>query len=115
MVKVPLTNSPNQSFLCNVPIGNTNKLLKFKMWFNYEANYWLMSIYDVRKEVEIISNFPLIFSKGAYMNLFHQISYKNLGPCAILPLDGRAGDAPDEKNIGDSYIFVWGDELDAFK
>ena len=50
MYRIPLTNSPNQTFTCIVPVNNRNVNLRFRLWYNYAAKYWLFSLYDVKTE-----------------------------------------------------------------
>lgn len=109
MYKIPLTNSPNQRFQCNIPVNGENILFQFDLWFNYQAKYWLMTLTDVRNKKEIFSNLPLLCSNGEYYNMLSQLSYKGIGVCIILPIIEEEKSMPDEKDIGRSYVMIWGD------
>ena len=109
MVKIPLTNSPNQTFACSVPINGVNRRFKFNLWFNYQANYWLFSLYDVANESWIFLNLPLLVYKGSEWNIIHQLDYMKIGICIMLPEVADKVGHPTENNIGTDYIMIWGD------
>lgn len=112
MVKIPLTNSPNQTFTCSVPINGANKRFKFNLWYNYQANYWLFSLYDVQNESWIFLNLPLLVYKGSEWNIIHQLDYMKIGICIILPVvEDKVGN-PTKDDIGTHYLMIWGDNSD---
>ena len=112
MYIIPLTNSPNQSFVCTIPINGENKELRFSLWYNYQAEYWLLSLSDVKSGEELIANFPLLTSKNRFFNILAQVTYMNIGMCFMLPSVDKSGEylsqASDE-NIATDYYMIWGD------
>ena len=109
MVKIPLTNSPNQKFTCTVPVNGENKNFKFELWYNYQAEYWLFSLYDISTESYIFSNLPLLSSNYKFYDILYQLNYMKIGVCIMLPLIVDKKSAADDKNLGTSYVMIWGD------
>lgn len=109
MVKIPLTNSPNQTLKVTMPVNGETIQFRFKLWFNYQANYWLLSAYDIRKGKEVFTNLPLLTSKGPFADIICQLDYMKIGICVMVPIAGPDGSMADENNLGTSYIMVWGD------
>ena len=109
MVKIPLTNSPNQKFTCTVPVNGENKNFRFELWYNYQAEYWLFSLYDISTESYIFSNLPLLSSKYKFYDILYQLDYMKIGVCIMLPLIVDKKSAADDKNLGTSYVMIWGD------
>ena len=109
MVKIPLTNSPNQKFTCTVPVNGENKNFKFELWYNYQAEYWLFSLYDISTESYIFSNLPLLSSNYKFYDILYQLDYMKIGVCIMLPLTVDKKSAADDKNLGTSYVMIWGD------
>ena len=109
MYKIPLTNSPNQTFTCIVPVNDKNVNLRFKLWYNYSAKYWLFSLEDVKTEKEIISNLPLLVSGGQFSNILAQLDYMKIGIMIVVPLVPDLLENPNDENVGSSYALVWGD------
>ena len=109
MVKIPLTNSPNQKFTCTVPVNGENKSFMFELWYNYQAEYWLFSLYDISTESYIFSNLPLLSSNYKFYDILYQLDYMKIGVCIMLPLIVDKKSAADDKNLGTSYVMIWGD------
>ena len=109
MVKIPLTNSPNQKFTCTIPVNGENKNFKFELWYNYQAEYWLFSLYDTSTESYIFSNLPLLSSNYKFYDILYQLDYMKIGVCIMLPLIVDKKSAADDKNLGTSYVMIWGD------
>ena len=109
MVKIPLTNSPNQRFTCTVPVNGENKNFRFELWYNYQAEYWLFSLYDISTESYIFSNLPLLSSNYKFYDILYQLDYMKIGVCIMLPLIVDKKSAADDKNLGTSYVMIWGD------
>ena len=109
MVKIPLTNSPNQKFTCTVPVNGENKNFRFELWYNYQAEYWLFSLYDISTESYIFSNLPLLSSNYKFYDILYQLVYMKIGVCIMLPLIVDKKSAADDKNLGTSYVMIWGD------
>lgn len=109
MYKVPLTNSPNQSFKCTLPVNGGNIQFKFELWYNEQAKYWLISATNVQTGELYFSNLPLLTSKGKFADILNQLGYKGIGCCIMVPVDDQNGSQANDKDIGKSYIMVWGD------
>lgn len=109
MYIVPLTTYPNQTFVASIPINGENKELKFKLWYNQKAEYWLMDIYDNRTDVKLLSNIPLLTSTFRFFDVLCQFAYKEIGKCMMVPLSGYKKGAADDKTLGSTYIMAWGD------
>ena len=109
MYRIPLTNSPNQVFSCSVPFNEKNVEFKFELRYNYIAEYWSLTLSDVKKEKVIFSNLPLLVSEYDFSNLFSQLGYLNIGACFIIPKIEETKSMPNNEELGDSYIMIWGD------
>ena len=109
MVKIPLTNSPNQKFTSTIPVNGENKSFRFELWYNYQAQYWLFSLYDIATESYIFTNFPLLSSNNKFYDILCQLDYMKIGICVMLPLIDDKKSAADENNLGTSYVMIWGD------
>lgn len=109
MYKVPLTNSPNQTFKCTIPVNGNNIPFKFDLWYNYSAEYWLISATNTLTGELYFSNLPLLSSYGKYCDILHQLNYKNIGCCIMVMMEDDIGDRANDQNIGKSFLMVWGD------
>lgn len=109
MYKIPVSNSPNQSFVCTVPVNGRNLDLKFSLWYNTQANYWLLSAEDVRNGKVLFSNLPMISSSRLFSNILYQLEYMKIGICIVLPIIDNEKSMPDDKNLGTGYLMIWGD------
>lgn len=109
MYKIPLTNSPNQTFKCSIPVNGNNITFKFDLWYNYSAKYWLISATNVLTGEVYFSNLPLLTSKGQFADILHQLEYKGIGVCIMVPTEDGLPSAADDKTIGKQFLMVWGD------
>ena len=109
MYRIPLTNSPNQTFTCIVPVNDKNVNLRFRLWYNYTAKYWLFSLDDVKTEKEIITNLPLLVSAGKFSNILAQLDYLKIDVMIVVPLAPDLLEYPSDENLGSYYALVWGD------
>lgn len=109
MYKVPLTNSPNQTFEITIPVNGKNKTFVFNMWYNYFAEYWLLSIIDSQTEQFIVSNTPLLSSTYDFANMLKQYGYKLIGNAYIAPISNKKLSMPNNENIGSDFVLLWGD------
>ena len=109
MYKIPLTNSPNQTFSCSIPLNGKNVRFEFNLWYNYQAEYWMLSLYDYASEKLLFSNLPLLASNGKFSNMFYQLEYMMIGICIMVPTIEDVKSQADDTNLGTSYIMIWGD------
>ena len=109
MVRIPLNPYPNQKFQCRVPINGTNKNFEFGLWYNEQAGYWLLSLIDVDTETLIFDNLPLLSSGIYFHDILHQLDYKRIGMCMVVPVINDKRSMPNDKNLGSGYIMIWGD------
>ena len=109
MYKVPLTNSPNQSFKCIIPVNGNNIKFKFNLWYNYSAKYWLITAVNLLTGEEYFSNLPLLTSYGKYSDILYQLDYKGIGCCIMVPMEDEFTGQANDQNIGKTYIMIWGD------
>lgn len=109
MYKIPLTNSPNQTFKVTIPVNGENMQFKFKLWYNYQAGYWLFTAINLKTNSEIFSNLPLLTSKGKFANIISQLDYMGIGICVMVPVADPRGSMANDLDIGKGYVMVWGD------
>ncbi len=105
MYIIPVTSSPNQSFTSTIPINGKKVKLFFFLRYNTEQSCWGMDISDSNKN-NLINSIPLVCG----CNLLEQYDYLNIGSAYILKIDANINDSkPNEYNLGDKFILVWGD------
>lgn len=109
MYKIPLTNSPNQTFSVTVPVNGENKDFTFNLSYNEQAGYWFLTLSDSISQEIIFSQLPLLCSFDGFSNIITQLSYKLIGSIYIAPLQETANSMPNDEDIGTKYILVWGD------
>lgn len=110
MYKVPLTPAPNQSFQVSIPVNRENRNFKFDLWYNYQAEYWLLAVSDLTSNKMLFDNIPLLVSYGKFFNMLCQLGYLQIGICGVLPnVSDFSKSMPNDENIGSSYVLVWGD------
>lgn len=112
MLKIPLTNSPNQRFQCTLPVNDENITFVFELWYNYEAEYWLMSLTNKTTDEQIFVNLPLLATKNdVFGNIMCQLGYKNVGICYVFPTSEDIKSMPNDKELGSLYLMLWGDSV----
>lgn len=109
MYKIPLTNSPNQTFSTTIPINGENKSFVFNLKYNYVAKYWLLTISDAATEQILIANIPLLSSTFDFASILKQFEYKLIGNAYVIPVYDFSLSAPDNTNIGTDFALMWGD------
>lgn len=110
MLKIPLTNAPNQKFQCTLPVNNENIQFVFELWYNEQAKYWLLSLSNNTTKEQIFVNLPLLATKSdVFGNMMCQLEYKNVGICYVFPIKEDLKSMPNDKELGELYIMVWGD------
>lgn len=109
MYKIPLTNSPNQSFNVIVPVNDENKDLTLTLNYNEVADYWSLTIADTGTNQVIVSQIPMLESYNDFSNILIQLGYLEIGSAFVIAIDETLDSRPDENNLGTKYILVWGD------
>lgn len=109
MYKIPLTNSPNQTFVLNVPVDDENKRFGINLFYNEQGDFWSMTIFDPQTKNGIVSNIPLLSAFSKFSNILEQFSYLNIGSLYVVPMKEDKKSRPTKDNIGTDYIVVWGD------
>ena len=99
LFKIPMTNYPNQSFKCTLPVDQKNITFAFNLWYNQYGNYWNLTATDYNTGEVYFSNLPLL----------GQLRYKGIGSCAVIPTAKTKKSAPDADNLGKAFFVIWGD------
>ena len=50
MYKIPLTNSPNQTFSTSIPVNGENRYFVIELNYIYSCGYWSMTLTDYTTE-----------------------------------------------------------------
>ena len=74
-----------------------------------EYRSWLLSLSDVDTETLIFDNLPILSSGIYFHDILHQLDYKRIGMCMIVPVINDKRSMPNDKNLGSGYIMIWGD------
>lgn len=109
MYKIPLTPLPNQTFSCVIPINGDNVNIRFFLWYNEEAGYWLMSARKANDQADLFTNIPLVSSEYGFWNNLVQLDYLRIGKMYITMAEYDEASMPNDKNLGSAYILLWGD------
>lgn len=109
MYKIPLTNSPNQTFMATIPVNGENKTFTITLNYNSIANYWTMNLVDSGTSQILFAGLPLLFSFYKFANMITQLAYMQIGSIYICPIQETPESMPDSENIGQKYILVWSD------
>lgn len=114
LITVPLTTSPNQSFMISLPINNKNIKLLLDLSYKEACQYWSMTIKDPQTKKEILSNIPLITGglNAKSANILQQYQYLELGSAFVVKTTDINLDYPDDKTLGSEFVLVWGDNYD---
>lgn len=109
MYKIPLTNSPNQSFNITVPVNDENKDLTLELNYNEVADYWSITIRDTETDLVLVSQLPMLESYGDFSNILIQLGYLEIGSVFIVAIEETDTCRPNEEDLGTKYIVIWGD------
>lgn len=102
---IPITNRPNNTFSCKIPIDSKNITLTFTTHFNEVAGYWSVSITNSDGR-ELIHNLPILPSQ----NILSQLAYMGIGSAYIVKGDDLTGEEwPGEESLGTRWYLVWSD------
>ena len=102
---IPISNSPNNTFSCKIPVDNKNITLTFTTHFNEVAGYWLVSISN-SEGIELIHNLPVLPSQ----NILSQLTYMCIGSACIIKGDNLSEEEwPSEESLGSNWYLVWSD------
>lgn len=109
MYVIPANNSPNRMFRVTIPIDGENKTFKFKFVYNSIGKYWMLTIMDLSGK-EIVSNINLLQTFGPEeSNLLRFLSYLRIGSLSLTDLNAFTFSAPNDQQLGNSYVMTWGD------
>jgi hypothetical protein len=109
--KIPLDNSPNQTFQCTLTVGSRNITLSFKLCYNEMAGYWCMTITDPITGSLILDSIPLITGQNPAANILEPHAYLDIGSAFIVNVSGSPMDFPDDTNLGTDFVLIWGETL----
>lgn len=108
---IPLTNDPNQNFVCTIPVDGKNIDLAFNISYNAIAKYWVMRISDAITGKIILDSIPLVTGEYPSANLLEQYSYLGIGSAILVKVSNSDLDFPDDKNLGNNFLLAWGDTI----
>ena len=109
--QIPLTNSPNHSFVCSLTINDKSRTLRFFQRFSEIAGYWLIDIYDDTTDVCLIGSLPLVTGNYPAANLLAQYEYLQIGVACLINIAGTSEEYPSVDTIANDWALVWGDNL----
>jgi hypothetical protein len=106
---IPLTTSPNHTFVATISVNGRNITLSFFLSYNETAGYWTMRIKDPSTGVIILDSIPLLTDATPGANLLAQYDYLNIGSAYLIKVAPSETDYPDDTNLGTLFVLVWGD------
>lgn len=110
--KVPLTNSPDQSFETTLNINGQNKNLGLRIRYNVIEKYWWLSVSDAETNELKIDNIVLYCGHLKSNDLLKPYAYLGLGSLFLMPKTDYNPVYPKEDNLKSEYLLIWGDTLD---
>lgn len=112
MYLVPISNEPNQTFTCYVPVGKDTRIFEYKLSYNAVAQYWTMSVKDEETGEDLLRSVPLLTGEYPATNLLEQYSYMGIGSAVIVPVGiTDKTKVPDDNTLGTNFLLVWSDTL----
>ncbi len=105
---VPLTNSPNQSFLTTLEVDGNPLTLQLAIRYSEIAGYWLMSVSNASGSL-LVDSVPLITGYYPAANLLGQQAYLAIGSAFLINASGVSQDYPDWSNLGSDFVLLWDD------
>jgi hypothetical protein len=108
---VPLIPNANQSFTCTLPVDSKNITLAFTFTYNFMAEYWFMSVTDVKKNLMLLDAVPLVTGEYPAADILGQYAYLGIGSALIVPTSSLTRDTPDFSNLGTEFVLVWTDTM----
>lgn len=107
ITQLPITNQPNQTFNCIIPLANRNINLGFYVSWNDYAQYWQMTISDFLTKQQLLTNFPLITGNFPVQNFLRPFQYLGIGSAYIVPLKSAVNPWPQLNDWGNNFILLW--------
>jgi hypothetical protein len=101
---IPVTNEPDQNFICTVPVNGQNITLRFRLRYNTQGGYWWLTLADKNGNV-LVDGVPLLTGQ----NILEQYQYLNIGSAYVVKTGSSPLDSPDEQSLGKDFLLVWGD------
>jgi hypothetical protein len=109
MYKLPITNTPNQRLVFNVPVNGENRQFELILSYNTIAEYWTIDIKDFVSKDLYISGLPLLCSFGRMANILAPYACLGIGSLYVAPINFTPESRPTENNLGSDYVLLWGD------
>lgn len=109
MFHIPLTNQPNQSFTCNIPLLERNITLDFFMYWCSVSGYWVMNIFDPTTKSELIYGMPMLTSAVPAEDLLGQYKHFNIGSAYIIPVNPYNTSNPGLEDWDVNFVLIWDD------
>jgi hypothetical protein len=107
MQRVPLDNSPNQTFRVTLNVDGKSLTLNLSIRFNSMAGYWVMTIWDASGNM-LLDSIPLLTGEWPAANLLAQYGYLKIGSAFVIS-NGAPIDYPDSTTLGNQFELWWGD------
>lgn len=108
VVKVPITNDPNQSFSISVPAGEENRVLDMFAYFNTISSFWELRISDGATGDELINGLPLLYGIPPADNLLEAFEYQDIGQAYIVKISEDAPENPTTDSWDKDFELYWG-------
>lgn len=100
--EIPLTNQPNQTFSATIAGEKRNLLLIITQFYNEQAGYWVLGIYD-QSGTPIVLSIPLLCGH----DLLEQYQYLNIGSLIVVNIGDQTIENPSDTNIENNFELVW--------
>ncbi|MBU1173685.1 MAG: hypothetical protein KKD44_29290, partial [Proteobacteria bacterium] len=115
MQKIPLSNSPNHTFLVTVSVNGRNAVFEFFLSYNEVGEYWTLRIKDSTTGTVILDSVPLLTDEYPDANFLSQYAYLRIGNAYIVRAAPADTDFPDNTNLGTLFLLVWGDNTEYYE
>lgn len=105
---LPIQQSINQTFSCNLPVDNQNRQFEFVFEWNPIGEYWQLSITDQVSGQEVLNHQPICQISYPYNNVISYLAFRGIGSLYVVNLKGN-DDRPTYENLNSDFAIVWGD------
>lgn len=108
---IPLnTDNYDQRFEISIPLNEDNVRLLFRIRYNMVGDFWSADIANAISGEMLLSKVPFVTGEYLSGNLLRQFKHLGIGAAAIIKKSMDClEDYPNYKQLGNEFIFVWGD------
>ena len=109
MIRVPITNDPNQSFSVSIPLTGRNIVFDLLIRWNTVAEYWAIDIKNNSTNTGVIQGLPLIPANFPADNMLAPFAYLDIGGAYLVRTSEDGGLKPNVTGWANDWALLWGE------